>query len=181
MSSKFSPLGVYDSVLEVPGGLISLPVFGGFQGFSLFSLIAFIPDVVSEILKVFQGDVPLSDVVSLISCLDGSGVFCVDQLLALTNFGVPINSSKSSSFGIMVYMEINSANSPDVGALSNPLVCWINVPINIAAPHSVSVKGYLYTNVVKSSFIISIISPVIFFSSLRATNTCLNSATVLLV
>ena len=53
-SSRFSPLGVCDSVLGVPGGLINFPVSGGFQGFSfLFSLIAFIPDVVLGILKVF--------------------------------------------------------------------------------------------------------------------------------
>src|SRR6266542_6679898 len=57
-SSKSSPLGVCDSVLGVPEGLINLPVSGGFQGFfSSFSPIAFIPDVVSGILKVFQGDV----------------------------------------------------------------------------------------------------------------------------
>ena len=81
----------------------------------------------------------------------------------------------------MVYTEINSANSPEVGALSNLLVYWINVLIKIAAPHSVSVRGYLYTNVVKSSFIISIIPSVSSFSSLRVTKTCLNNATVLLV
>jgi len=46
----------------------------------------------------------------------------VDQLLALLNFGVPISSWRSSSFGMMVYSEINSANSPEVGALSNLLV-----------------------------------------------------------
>ena len=39
----------------VPGGLINFSVSRGFQGFSssLFSPIAFIPDVVSGILKVF--------------------------------------------------------------------------------------------------------------------------------
>ncbi len=47
----------------------------------------------------------------------------MNQLLALINFGVPIGVSKSSSFGIMVYTDINSANSSEVGALSNPLVC----------------------------------------------------------
>ena len=53
-SSNSSPLGVCDSVLGVPGGLINLPVSGGFQGFSSsFSPKAFIPGVVSEILKVF--------------------------------------------------------------------------------------------------------------------------------
>ena len=52
--SKSSPLGVCDSVLGVPGGLINFPVSGGFQGFSSsFSPIAFISGVVSGILKVF--------------------------------------------------------------------------------------------------------------------------------
>ena len=132
-------------------------------------------------LKVFQEDVPLSGVPLSISCFDGSGVLCVDQLLALINFEVPIGCSRSSSFGIIVNWKINEANSPDVGALSNPSVCWINVPIKIAAPRSVNVEGALYTRVVKSSFIISITPPVISFSSLRVTKTCLNNATVLLV
>ncbi len=82
---------------------------------------------------------------------------------------------------MMIYTEINSANSPEVGALSNPLVYWISVPINIAAPHSVSVREYLYTNIIKNSFIISIILPVISFSFLRATKTYLNNAIVLLI
>ena len=105
----------------------------------------------------------------------------MDQLLALINFGVPISSSRLSSFGIMVYSEISSANSPDVGALSNPSVCWINDPIKIAAPHSDNVGGCLYTNVVNSSFIISMIPLESFLSSLRAAKTCLNNTTVLLV
>ncbi len=75
----------------------------------------------------------------------------------------------------MVYIEINSANSPEVGALSNPLVCWINVPIKIAAPRSVNIRGYLYTNIVKSSFIISTIPPVSSFSFLNVAKTCLNN------
>src|SRR6266498_2545918 len=181
-SSKSSPLGICDSVLGVPEGLINFSVSGGFQGFfSSFSLIAFIPGVVSGILKVFQGDVPLSGIPLSIGCFGSFGVLCVDQLLTLTNFGVPISSSRSSFFGITVYCDINAANSPEVGALSNPLVCWINVSIKIAAPRSVNVGGYLYTNVVKSSFIISIIPPVSSLSSLRFANTCLNNATVLLV
>ena len=73
------------------------------------------------------------------------------------------------------------ANSPEVGALSNPSVCWINVPIKIAVSHSVNVGEYLYTNVVKSSFIISTILLVSSFSSLNTTKTCLNNATVLLI
>ncbi len=105
----------------------------------------------------------------------------MDQLLALTNFGVPISSSRSSFFGITVYCEINAANSSEMEALSNPSVCWINVLIKIAAPRSVSVEGYLYTSVDKSSFIILIIPPMSSFSSLRLAKTCLNSATVLLV
>ncbi len=114
-------------------------------------------------------------------CFDDSGVLCVDQLLALVNFEVPISSLRSSFFGKMVYCDINAANSSEVGALSNPSVFWINVPIKIAASHSVNIGGYLYTNVVKSSFIISIIPPVNFFSSLTLAKTCLNSAMVLLV
>ncbi len=53
--SIFSPLGVCCSGLGISRGLINLPVSGGFQGFSSFSFspIAFIPDVVSGILKVF--------------------------------------------------------------------------------------------------------------------------------
>ena len=123
-SSKSSSLGICDSVLDVPEGLINFPVSEGFQGFSSsFSPITFIPDVVSGISKVFQRDVPLSGVLITISCFDSLGVWCVDQLLALVNFGVPISFSRSSSFGIIVYNEINSANSPEVGALSNLLVC----------------------------------------------------------
>ncbi len=74
-SSKSSPLGVCDSVLDVPRGLINVPVSEGFQGFSSsFSPIAFIPDVVSGILKVFQRDVPLSDVLLSIDPFGSSRV-----------------------------------------------------------------------------------------------------------
>ncbi len=158
-----------------------MPVSGGFQRFSSFNPIAFIPGVVSGILNVFQGDVPLSGVPLSIGCFDGSGVLCVDQLLALVNFGVLIGSLRSSSLGMIVNWKINTANSPEVGALSNPLVCWINVPIKIATPYSVIVGGTLYTNDAKRSFIISIIPLESSFSSLRAAKTCLNNATVLLV
>ena len=110
--------------MGVPGGLINFPVSGSYQGLSSsFNPKAFIPSVVSGMLKVFQGDIPLSGVPLSIGCFGGSGVLCVDQLLALTNFGVPLGSLRSSSFGIMVYCEINAANSPEVGALSNPSVC----------------------------------------------------------
>ena len=123
-SSKSSPFRICDSLLGVPRGLINFPVSEGFQGFSSsFNPIAFIPGVVSEILKVFQGDVPLSGVPLSISCFGCSGVLCVDQLLALINFGVLIGCCKSSSFGIIVNCDINAANSPEVGALSNPSVC----------------------------------------------------------
>ncbi len=146
--------------------------------FSSFSPIAFIPDVVSEILKVFQEDVPLSGVLLSIGCFDNSGVLCVDQLLALVNFEVPISSLRSFFLGIMVYCDISAANSPEVEALSNLSVCWINVLIKIAAPLSINVGGYLYTNVVKSSFIISIIPSVSFLSSLRFAKTYLNACLV---
>ncbi len=81
----------------------------------------------------------------------------------------------------MVYIEINSATSPDEGTLSKPLVFWTNVLMKIAAPPLVIVRGALYTKVVRSSFIISMIPPVRPFFSFRATNTCLNSVTVLVV
>ncbi len=64
----------------------------------------------------------------------------MNQLLALVNFGILTDFSRSSSFGIMVYSEINSANSSEVGALSNLLVCWINVLTKIAAPRSIKVE-----------------------------------------
>jgi len=62
-------------VLGVPGRLINLPVSGDFQGFSSsFSPIAFIPDVFSGILKVFQGDVLLSGILLISGDFSGSGV-----------------------------------------------------------------------------------------------------------
>src|SRR6266540_2977466 len=74
-SSSSSSLGVCDSVLRVPEGLINLPVSGSFQGFSSsFNPIAFIPGVVSGILKVFQEDVLLSGVPLSISCYNSSEV-----------------------------------------------------------------------------------------------------------
>jgi len=42
-----------------------------------------------------------------------------------------------------VYTEINLTILPDEGALSNPLVFWINVPIKIAASRSVTVGDTL--------------------------------------
>ena len=71
----------------------------------------------------------------------------------ITSFGKFWGFYWSSSFSIMVYIEINSANSPEVGALSNPLVCWTNVLIKIAAPLSVNVGGYLYTNITNFSYL----------------------------
>ncbi len=63
-------------VSGIPGGLISFPISGGFQGFSSssFNPITFIPGVVSGILKVFQGDVLLSGVLLSIGCFGGSRV-----------------------------------------------------------------------------------------------------------
>jgi len=75
---------------------------------------------------------------------------------------------RSSSFGIIIYTEINSATSSAISVLINPSVFWISVPIKIAAPRLVTVRGALYTKVVKSSFIISIIPPVRPFSSFIA-------------
>ena len=51
----------------------------------------------------------------------------------------------------------------------------------MAAPRSSTVRGALYTKVVKSSLIISIIPPVSSLSSLRLAKTYLNNAMVLLV
>jgi len=63
-------------VLGVSEGLINFSVSGGFQGFSFsFNSIAFIPDMVLGILKVFQGDVPLSDVLLTISSFNGLGFY----------------------------------------------------------------------------------------------------------
>jgi len=68
-------LGVYDSVLGVPGELINFPVSGGFQGFFFsFSPIVFILDVFSGILKILQGDVSLFGILLTIDCLSGSEV-----------------------------------------------------------------------------------------------------------
>ena len=76
-SSKSSPLGVCDSVLGVPRGPINLLVSEGFQRFSSsFNPRALIPGVVSGILNVFQGDVPLSGVSLLTGSFDGLGVLC---------------------------------------------------------------------------------------------------------
>ncbi len=103
------------------------------------------------------------------------------QLLALTNFGIPSDSLRSFSLGIIVYTEINSTTSFDEGTLSNLLVFWINVLIKIFASHSVTVGGALYTKVVNNSFIISRIPLVRPFSSFKVTKTYLNNATILLV
>ncbi len=51
---------------------------------------------------------------------------------------------------MIVYTDINSATSPDEGALSNLLVFCINVSRKIAASRSVTVGNILYTNVVNS-------------------------------
>ncbi len=157
-----------------------MPVIGGIHGlFSSFKDKKFNPGVFSGIPKVFQGDVSLLGVLLISPVSIGLGVDIDTQLLALINFEVPISSLRSSSFSIIVYTEINSATSPDVDALINPSVFWISIPIKIAAPHLVTIGGALYTKVVKSSFIISMISLVRPFFSLIAVITCLNNATVL--
>ena len=120
----FFPFSIFDSVLGVSGGLINLPIIRGVQGL-LFSFKdkKFNPRVFLGISKVFQGDVPLSGVFLLVFSVSVSlGVDVEPQLLALVNFGIPIGSWRSSSFGIIVYTEINSATSPAIGALSKPLV-----------------------------------------------------------
>ncbi len=150
-----------------------MPVIGGVHGlFSSFKDKKFNPGVFSEIPKVFQEDVLLSGVLLVSSVSVGLGVDVDIQLLALVNFGVPISSLRSSFFGIIVYTEINSATFPDIGALINPSVFWISVSIKIAASRSITVRGALYTKVVKSSFIISMIPLVRPFSSLIVAITC---------
>ena len=89
------------------------------------------------------------------------------HLLALTNCRVSSGFLRLFSFGIIIYTEINSTTSPNKGALSNPLVFWINVLMKIAAPRSVTVGDALYTKIVNSSFIILIIPPVRPFFSLK--------------
>ncbi len=117
--------------------------------------------------------------VLLIVIFSCSGISRGAQFLALTNFEVPTSFFKSPSLGTIVYSKINSAVSPNESALSNPFVLWINVSIKIAAPHSDTVEHALYSKIIKSSFIISIIPLIRFFSSFIAAITCLNNATVL--
>src|SRR6266498_1778461 len=95
-----------------------------FQRLSSFSfnLIKFILDISSEMLKVFQKNIPLSSILLLLTLFIASGVAFIIQLLALVNFGVSAGSLRSSSFGIIVYNKINSAISPKEGILSNLLV-----------------------------------------------------------
>jgi len=101
-----------------------LPVIKGVQGLLFFSFNdkKFNPSVFSGIPRVFQGDVPLSGILLIFSLLVGLRVDPDVQLLALTNLGVPSGFLRSSSLGTIVYTEINSATSPDEGALSNLLV-----------------------------------------------------------
>jgi len=82
------------SVSEVLEGLINLPITGGVHGLLSFSFNdkKFIPEVFSEILKIFQEDVPLSGVLLELDLLTGSGILANGQLLALVNFGVPSDS-----------------------------------------------------------------------------------------
>jgi len=133
----------------------------------------------SDISRVFQRNVSLSEVLFIIIFLDSSGVLLNIQLLALANFGVPCDSFKSLWSGITVYIEVSLAVSPDVDVLSNPFVLWINVSMKITAPHSDTVRDALYIKIVKSSFIISIIPLMSCFSSFRMANTCLNNAMIL--
>jgi len=147
----------------------------------LFNDKKFNPDIFSEILRVFQEDVSLSGVLLISDLLVGWGVVFGTQSLAFLNFRISFSSWRSSFFSIIIYTEINSATSPDEGALSNLLVFWINVLIKIATSHSVTVRGTLYTKVVNNLFIISRILSVRPFSSFRVIKTYLNNATVLLV
>jgi len=167
--------------LGVPRELINFS-FRGFQGLlsSLFSPIKFTSRVSLGIPSVFQGDVPLLGVL-LSVIFDFLEVIGGIQSLALVNFRVSFDSLKSSFFGNMVYIEINLATSPDESALSNPFIFWISIPIKITAPHSDTIRGILYTKVVKSSFIISTIPSVRLFSSFNITKTYFSNTIILVV
>src|SRR6266540_2987505 len=110
-----SPLGILFSLNDVPvsgvfGRLIKLLFFEGVHGFFFsFKDRKFNPEVFSGIPKVFQEDISLSGVLLV------SPNFRIDvdvQLLALTNFGIPIGFWSSPSPGMIVYNKINSATSP---------------------------------------------------------------------
>ena len=79
----------------------------------MFNPIKFTLEVFSGMPKVFQEDVPL---LGIFIVLDFPGLIGCIQPLALVNFGIPFDSLKSFSFGILVYTEINTPISPDIGA-----------------------------------------------------------------
>ncbi len=97
------------------------------------------------------------------------------------NFEVLAGFFRSSLSGITVYIDINSTTSPDVNALSNLFVYWSNMSISIVVPCSGTSGSTLYTNVVKSLFIISVVAPERCFSSFNTAIICLNNITVLAV
>jgi len=71
-----------------------LPVTRGVHGLlsSSFNDKKFNPDVFSRIPKVFQGDIPLSDVLLELSLLLDPGIVSDGQLLAFLNFRIPSGS-----------------------------------------------------------------------------------------
>ncbi len=103
------------------------------------------------------------------------------QSFTLKNFEIPLGSLKSFPSDNIVYIEINFTISPNEGALSNLLVFWINIPINIAASCSNILGSIRYTKVIKSLLIISVTLSEIYFSSFNVTNTCFNNTTILAV
>ena len=103
------------------------------------------------------------------------------QFFALENFRFPLGFLKSFPSGNIVYIEINSDISLNEDALLNSFVFWIKISINIIASHSDMPKGILYTRVVKSSLIISVISLERHFFSFITANTCFSNTTVLAV
>src|SRR6266542_830369 len=133
-----------------------------------------------DIPRVFQGDVSLSGVLLLIT-IGFLEVIGDIQPLALVNFRIPLGSLRSFSSGNIVYTITNLPTSPIVGARSNSFIFWIKVSINITTPHSDIFGGSLYTRVIKSSLIISVIPPERYPSSFRFAITYLNNATVLAV
>ncbi len=97
------------------------------------------------------------------------------------NFEVSFSFFKSHPFSNIVYTKISLATLLDEGALSNPFIFWISVLIKIAAHCSDISKGTLYTKVVKSSLIISVVSPKRHPFSFMIATTCLSNITVLAI
>ena len=108
--------------LEISKGLINFSVGENFQELlSLFNFIKFTSNVFSDMPKVFQGDISLSEVLLLITfgfirVIDGI------QFFVLKNFRIPFDFLRSFSSSNIVYIEISLAISLDISAQSNPFI-----------------------------------------------------------